>query len=150
MADRADRVAYIALAGAILALAISITAYAARRASQPQPARSPATMVLSMVVAEFTGQGMTAHRWFPTMLMVRQGDTVELAVANPDQFAHQLEITGYDLRTRRLTPGSSEQLQFTADHPGVFAYRCVLAHDPAKGDCTPDHTQMIGYMIVTE
>ena len=150
MADRADRVAYIALAGAILALAISITAYAARRASQPQPARSPATMALSMVVATFTGQGMTAHRWFPTMLMVRQGDTVELAVANPDQFAHQLEITGYDLRTRRLTPGSSEQLQFTADHPGVFAYRCVLAHDPAKGDCTPDHTQMIGYMIVTE
>ncbi len=151
MEQRSDRVVYYALAVAVIALIISMTAYAARGKAQPAPMlRSPTTMTLSMVVATFTGQGMAAHRWYPTMLVVREGDTVDLAVANPDKFNHRLEITGYELRTGVLAPGSSERVRFIADRPGVFAYQCVLPHDPAKGDCTPDHGQMLGYLIVTE
>src|SRR3989304_2239841 len=48
-------------------------------------AAAPPTMALSMVVATFSGQGVFAHRWYPTMMIVREGDTVDLAVANPDE-----------------------------------------------------------------
>lgn len=135
----------------LVALAISIVAYgrSATRAG-PIPPRPPATLNLSMVVATFSGQGMAAHRWYPTMLVVRKGDTVDLAVGNPDKFNHQMEITGYDLRTKALTPGSTDSLRFVADRTGVFLYRCLLPYDPAKSNCTPDHELMRGYLIVTE
>jgi heme/copper-type cytochrome/quinol oxidase subunit 2 len=114
------------------------------------PARPPATLKLSMVVATFSGQGMAAHRWYPGMLVVRQGDTVELAVGNPDKVSHQFELTGYDLKTKVLTPGSTDSLRFVADRTGVFVYRCILPYDPAAVHCTPDHDVMLGYLIVTE
>lgn len=151
MEQRSDSIVYLALIIAVVALVISVIAYAG--SERPQAAsttRPPVTMRLSMVVATFTGQGMAAHRWYPAMLAVRKGDTVDLAVGNPDEFNHQLEVTGYNLKTKKLTPGSSDGLRFVADQTGVFAYQCVLPHDPAKGDCTSDHELMRGYLIVTE
>lgn len=150
MEQRSDRIVYYALAVAVLALLVSMIADTGRGKAQPSPSSRPAaTMTLSMVVATFAGQGMAAHRWYPTMFVVREGDTVDLAVANPDRYNHRLEITGFDLRTGILTSGQSERLRFAADRPGVFAYRCILPYDPAKGNCTPDHEQMLGYLIVT-
>lgn len=151
MERRSDGIVYYALVIALLALIISIVAYAGRPRSQAVSApRLPATMKLSMVVATFTGQGVAAHRWYPTMLVVRQGDTVDLAVANPDKFSHQLAIPDLNLRTRKLAPGTTDQLSFVANRAGVFLFQCVLPHDPAKGDCTPDHEDMLGYLVVTE
>jgi plastocyanin len=94
-----------------------------------------------MVVATFSGQGVFAHRWYPTMMVVRQGDTVDLAVANPDEFAHQLELPGYNIKTKILNPGESEKVTFVADKVGVFEYHCSLPYDPANKHCTPDHDQ---------
>lgn len=151
MERRSDGIVYFALVIALIALIVSALAYVGRpRPQAAVPGRPPATLKLSMVVATFTGQGMAAHRWYPTMLVARQGDTIDLAVANPDTVNHQLEITGYNLRTKPLTPGSSEDLRFTADQTGVFAYRCMLPYDPVKHNCTPDHELMRGYLIVTE
>ncbi len=151
MERRGDGIVYFALVIAVIALIVSVLAYAGRPRPQISPAgRPPATLTLSMVVATFTGQGMAAHRWYPTVLVAREGDTIDLAVANPDTVNHQLEITGYNLRTKVLTPGSSDDLRFTADQTGVFAFRCVLPYDPIKHNCTPDHEQMRGYLIVTE
>ncbi len=151
MKQRSNSTVYYALTIAIVALLLSVFAFAGRGKPQTTATpRSPTTMKLSMVVATFSGQGVAAHRWYPTMLVVREGDTVDLAVANPDKVNHQLEITGYNLRTKKLTPGSTDRLRFVADRPGVFAFQCVLPHDPAKGDCTPDHELMRGYVIVTE
>lgn len=135
----------------LIALVVSVIAYgrSATKAA-PIPPRPPATLKLSMVVATFTGQGMAAHRWYPTMLVVRKGDTVDLAIGNPDKVNHELEITGYGLKTKILTPGTTDSLRFVAEQTGVFAYRCILPYDPAKGNCTPDHELMRGYLIVTE
>lgn len=142
---------YAALILSLAALVISVIAFAGRsRPSAASGPRAPATLDLSMVVATFSGQGVAAHRWYPTMLVVRKGDTVDLAIGNPDQVNHQFELTGYDLKTKKLTPGSSDSIRFVADRTGVFAYRCVLPHDPATGDCTPDHDLMRGYLIVTD
>lgn len=151
MERRSDGIVYFALIVAVIALILGGLAYARRPASPVSvPGRPPATLKLSMVVATFTGPGMAAHRWYPTMLVAREGDTIDLAVANPDTVNHQLEITGYNLKTKVLTPGSSEDLRFIADQTGVFAYQCVLPYDPAKHNCTPDHELMRGYLIVTK
>lgn len=145
--------AYVALFLAVFALVIGGLAYS-RQAQGPAPVpaagRAPATLKLPMVVATFSGQGVAAHRWYPTMLVARRGDTVELDVGNPDKFNHEFELTGYDLRTKKLTPGSSASLRFVADRTGVFLFRCALPHNPATGDCTPDHELMRGYLIVTD
>lgn len=142
----------IALILSILALVISVVAFAGRKAGPPVATapRTPATLQLSMVVATFTGQGVAAHRWYPTMFVARLGDTVDLAIGNPDRFNHRFELTGYNLSTKKLTPGASASIRFTADRSGVFAYHCTLPHNPATGDCTPDHELMRGYLIVTE
>jgi len=152
MDRRSDGIGYFALIIAIVALVLGGLAYAreAATAVTSNPARPPATLKLSMVVATFSGQGMAAHRWYPGMLVVRQGDTVELAVGNPDKVSHQFEVTGYNLRTRILTSGSTDSLRFIADRAGVFTYRCVLPYDQAKGQCTADHDVMFGHLIVTE
>ncbi len=151
MERRSDGIVYYALVIALVALLISIVAYAGRGKAQVSSApRLPATMKLSMVVATFSGQGVAAHRWYPTMLVVRQGDTVDLAVGNPDKFNHEFAIPDFNLRSRKLTPGSTDRLRFIADSPGVYVFQCVLPHNPAQGDCTPDHELMRGYVIVTE
>ncbi|HEV8353013.1 MAG TPA: hypothetical protein VGR24_02315 [bacterium] len=150
MDRRGNATVLFAVLISILALAISVIAYARRATAPPIPARAPATLTLSMVVATFSGQGMAAHRWFPTMLVVRKGDVVDLAVGNPDKVSHRLEITGYGLKTKVLTPGSTDDLRFVADRDGVLLYHCILPYDPAKGNCTPDHELMRGYLIVTE
>jgi len=84
------------------------------------------------------------------MFVARVGDTVDLAIGNPDRVNHGFELTGYNLTTKKLAPGASASIRFTADRSGVFAYRCNLPHNPATGDCTPDHELMRGYLIVTE
>ena len=143
--------AYVALILAVVALTLGLVAYGRQgQAPAATPARAPATLKLPMVVATFSGQGVAAHRWYPTMLVVRRGDTVDLAIGNPDQFNHQFELTGYNQSTPKLKSGATASLRFVADQTGVFQYRCSLPHNPATGDCTPDHDLMLGYLIVTD
>ncbi|MDR7484036.1 MAG: cupredoxin domain-containing protein [Armatimonadota bacterium] len=145
---------YMALAVSIVALVVSLLVYTSRRpgagpeTGAPRPA--PSRVALSMVVATFSGQGVFAHRWYPTMMVVREGDTVDLVIANPDEFSHQFELPGYGIKTKILNAGESERVTFVADQVGVFEYRCALPYDPGKKHCTPDHDEMRGYLIVTK
>jgi heme/copper-type cytochrome/quinol oxidase subunit 2 len=150
---RGNVLSYVALALSVVALAVSIVIYAGRRqpggAGAPdQPA--PTTVSLSMVVATFQGQGVFAHRWYPTMMVVREGDTVDLAIANPDEYAHQFEMPAFNIKTKVLNTGDSERVKFVADKVGVFEYHCSLPYNPALRHCTPDHDEMRGYLIVTK
>jgi heme/copper-type cytochrome/quinol oxidase subunit 2 len=150
---RGNVLSYLALALSIVALAVSIIIYSGRRQAGGTGAAdrpAPTTVSLSMVVATFQGQGVFAHRWYPTMMVVREGDTVDLAIANPDEFAHQFELPAFNIKTKVLNGGESERVTFVADKVGVFEYRCSLPYDPAQGHCTPDHDQMRGYLIVTK
>lgn len=151
MTQRGNTLTGLTLAAAVIALVLSIMGYATRnRPEARQATRTPATLDLSMIVATFSGQGMTAHRWYPTMLAARRGDIIDLAVGNPDRFNHQFEMIGYNVKTKKLTPGSSDSIRFVADHAGVFMFQCALPHNPAAGDCTPDHELMRGFLLVTE
>lgn len=153
MTPRGSGLPYVALALSALAFVVSVVVYGSRRsAGEPGPATSraaPTRVALSMVVATFSGQGVFAHRWYPTMMVVREGDTVDLVIANPDEFSHQFELTGFDMKTKVLNPGESDRLALTADRVGVFEYHCALPYDPVKKHCTPDHPEMRGYLIVT-
>jgi heme/copper-type cytochrome/quinol oxidase subunit 2 len=148
---RGNVLSYVALALSVVALAVSIVIFAGRRQGGMDAADRPAptTVSLSMVVATFQGQGVFAHRWYPTMMVVREGDTVDLAIANPDEFAHQFELPAFNIKTKILNAGESERVRFVADKVGVFEYRCALPYDAAQRHCTPDHDQMRGYLIVT-
>jgi plastocyanin len=153
MAQRGSALPYVALALSVVALVVSLVVFMTRRTPAPAlpPApTTPARVSLSMVVATFSGQGVFAHRWYPTMIVVREGDTVDLAVANPDEFAHQLEIPAFGVKTAILNAGESARVTFVADKVGVFEYRCALPYDPARKHCTPDHDEMRGYLIVTK
>jgi heme/copper-type cytochrome/quinol oxidase subunit 2 len=151
MNHRGSVLSYVALALSVAALAVSIVVYTARRQPAAAPERTaPTTVSLSMVVATFSGQGVFAHRWYPTMMVVREGDTVDLAIANPDEFAHQFELPGFNIRTKVLKQGESERVRFVADKVGVFEYRCSLPYNPERHECTPDHDEMRGYLIVTK
>ncbi|MDR7418606.1 MAG: hypothetical protein QN178_06820 [Armatimonadota bacterium] len=150
MNGRGSILSYVALALSVVALAVSIVLYTSRRgddAAAPRPA--PTTVSLSMVVATFQGQGVFAHRWFPTMMVVREGDTVDLAIANPDDFKHQFELPAFNIKTRVLDKGETDRVRFVADKVGVFEYRCALPYNPERKECTPDHDEMRGYLIVT-
>jgi plastocyanin len=153
MMQRGSALNYVALALSVVALVVSLVIFNNRRVpgpALPPAATTPARVTLSMVVATFSGQGVFAHRWYPTMIVVREGDTVDLAVANPDEFAHQLEIPAFNIKTKVLNAGESERITFVADKVGVFEYRCSLPYDPAQRHCTPDHDDMRGYLIVTK
>jgi heme/copper-type cytochrome/quinol oxidase subunit 2 len=150
MERRSDGLVYYALVIAVVALGVSVLAYRGRARSLTPPPRPPATLRLSVVVATFSGPGMAAHRWYPTMLVARLGDTVDLTLGNPDRFNHQFAIPELGMRSRLLKPGSTDRLTFVADRAGVFLYQCVLPHDPARGNCTPDHEEMRGYLVVAD
>lgn len=152
MTRRGSALSYVALVLSLIALVVSIGIYTSRRQEgRSSGARAAPTRVsLSMVVATFSGQGVFAHRWYPTMVVVREGDTVDLAIANPDDFAHQFELPAFNIKTKILNPGESDRVTFVADRVGVFEYRCSLPYNPALKHCTPDHEEMRGYLIVTK
>jgi plastocyanin len=152
MNGRGSVLSYVALVLSIVALATSIVIYTSRRGGggggEARPA--PTTVSLSMVVATFQGQGVFAHRWYPTMMVVREGDTVDLVIANPDEFKHQFELPAFNIKTKVLDKGESDRVTFVADKVGVFEYHCSLPYNAERKECTPDHDEMRGYLIVTK
>ncbi len=75
----------------------------------------------------------------PGVLQVNQGDTVIITLTASD-VVHGLYLDGYGLETR-VGPGQSQTLQFVADKPGKFRYRCSVS-------CGTLHPFMIGELVV--
>ena len=135
----------IALIAVVLSLVV-IFAPASPAAAPPQ------TIDLSLLITSAgTVDGPAlSHLYDPQLMVVRRGDTVRLRVMNQSFFRHGIEIADYRVRTGELNGGQSEVLTFTANKPGVFAYRCYLPYDPATATCALDHAQMIGHLVVIE
>lgn len=96
------------------------------------------------------------HRWQPYVLVVKEGDTVELTVVNPRKNAHSFVLNAFGVDTGRI-PGRVEQpdlagrtltVTFVADKAGVFKFECAIEHDHMLGDCDADHERMVGYLVV--
>lgn len=75
------------------------------------------------------------------LIVVEEGDEVELTVRNPDTITHGLSIHAANTQTSlvvgNIPPGQSRTLRFRAEFPGVYMYHCapgghgILAHTMA-------------------
>jgi cytochrome c oxidase subunit 2 len=104
-------------------------------------------------VAFASGQGETHEfiveaskfSYSPERLRVNLGDTVILRL-RPQDVSHGLYLDGYGLETDASpavpgVPGGEGVLEFVADRPGKFRYRCSVT-------CGPLHPFMIGELNV--
>jgi heme/copper-type cytochrome/quinol oxidase subunit 2 len=78
-------------------------------------------------------------KYEPGTLQVNRGDTVVITLAAAD-VVHGLYLDSYGLDLR-AEPGRSQTIQFVADKPGKFRYRCSVS-------CGVMHPFMIGELIV--
>jgi plastocyanin len=66
--------------------------------------------------------------WFPSNIMVNQGDKVKLVLKNDVEGAdntHGFTIPAYGI-TEVITRGVPKTVTFTADKAGIFPYSCQL------------------------
>jgi heme/copper-type cytochrome/quinol oxidase subunit 2 len=81
----------------------------------------------------------TQYEYAPGRVQVNQGDRVVITLTASD-VVHGFYLDGYGLE-RRVEPGVSQQITFTADKAGKFRYRCSVS-------CGPLHPFMIGELVV--
>lgn len=61
----------------------------------------------------------------PTEIKVKKGDTVKIVFKN-DQGSHDWVIDEFKARTKVLSGGQTETIQFVADKTGTFEYYCSV------------------------
>lgn len=92
---------------------------------------SPTTRQVTLTAEQFA--------FDPPVLRVNRGDQVWLTLQAAD-VTHGFYLDGYGLDTR-IEPGISQQVEFVADQPGKFRYRCSIS-------CGSLHPFMIGELVV--
>lgn len=86
-----------------------------------------------------------ARQWAfdPSVIEVNQGDTVVIRLVS-DDVSHGIYLEGYNLGAEVILEEgapSSVELEFVADKPGVYTFRCTV-------NCGPFHPFMTGKLIV--
>jgi heme/copper-type cytochrome/quinol oxidase subunit 2 len=113
---------------------------------------NPSTQTRSftqLVLPDFAGDGY--DKFFPGVIVVNQGDTVNVSVRNTDDAPHGFAIAAYDMNVAinpgqdqpngSITPYTTSVQPFTASKAGVFRWFCT---DP----CGPGHFEMVGQLVV--
>jgi heme/copper-type cytochrome/quinol oxidase subunit 2 len=99
---------------------------------------TPAPASLAPAVRHITIDA-TQYQFTPGRVRVNRGDRVVITLTASD-VVHGFYLDGYGLKTR-VEPGIAQQIEFVADRPGVFRYRCSVS-------CGPLHPFMIGELVV--
>lgn len=81
----------------------------------------------------------TQFEFAPGRMRINQGDRVIINLTASD-VVHGFYLDGYDVQ-QRVEPGVTERIEFTADKPGKFRYRCSVS-------CGALHPFMIGELVV--
>jgi heme/copper-type cytochrome/quinol oxidase subunit 2 len=113
---------------------------------------NPSTQTRSftqLVLPDFSGDGY--DKFFPGVIVVNQGDTVNVSVRNTDDMSHGFAIAAYDLNiginpgqdqpNGSITPVTTAIEPFTASKAGVFRWFCT-------SPCGPGHLEMVGQLVV--
>ncbi|MBI4483932.1 MAG: multicopper oxidase domain-containing protein [Acidobacteria bacterium] len=83
------------------------------------------------------------------LLLVNEGDTVEITVRNEDAITHGFSVhaanTQTSLSVGNLPAGETKKLTFKADFPGVFMYHCAPG---GHGIMTHTMAGMFGMIVV--
>jgi FtsP/CotA-like multicopper oxidase with cupredoxin domain len=145
--------AAILISAAALLLA-SLSASPAAQRQVPSPVPEPATLDVDLVITGLgaAGEPATHHYYNPSMIVARKGDRVRVRFRNLTFASHGIEFEGYGVRTGVLPggPRGIETVEFVADRPGVFRFKCYVPYEPAAGMCSPDHDTQIGYLVVLD
>jgi heme/copper-type cytochrome/quinol oxidase subunit 2 len=113
---------------------------------------NPSTQTRSftqLVFPDFAGDGY--DKFFPGVIVVNQGDTVNVSVRNTDDAPHGFAIAAYDMNVAinpgqdqpngSITPVTTSVQPFTASKSGVFRWFCTTP-------CGPGHFEMVGQLVV--
>jgi heme/copper-type cytochrome/quinol oxidase subunit 2 len=113
---------------------------------------NPSTQTRSftqLVLPDFSGDGY--DKFFPGVIVVNQGDTVDVSVRNTDDMPHGFAIAAYDMNVAinpgqdqpngSITPVTTSVQPFTASKAGVFRWFCTTP-------CGPGHFEMVGQLVV--
>ncbi len=102
-----------------------------------------------LVLPDFAGEGY--DKFFPGIMVVNQGDTVNLTVRNTDDMPHGFALAAYgidaavqpgqDLSDGTIAPEDTSIQPFIASTAGVFRFLCTVP-------CGPGHWEMEGSLIV--
>ncbi len=82
-------------------------------------------------VKSFTVNGSN-YKFAPTTMTVKKGDTVKITFVSSGSI-HDLVVDGYNVRTKELSPGQSQTIQFVANKSGTFEYYCSVGSHRAMG-----------------
>ncbi|MEK6728109.1 MAG: cupredoxin domain-containing protein [Candidatus Omnitrophota bacterium] len=106
-------------------------------------------IIVLLSVLCFTATSYAAERFFeikakrfvytPSIIKVNKGDLVRIRLISED-VTHGFFLDGYGLNTS-THPGQEGFLQFVADKPGRFTFRCSVT-------CGEFHPYMVGYFVV--
>jgi heme/copper-type cytochrome/quinol oxidase subunit 2 len=102
-----------------------------------------------IALPDFAGDGY--DKYFPAIMVVNQGDTVNVTVRNTDDMPHGFAIAAYgidaavnpgqDLPGGSIAPTDTVIQPFTASTPGIFSFLCTVY-------CGPGHSEMVGCLVV--
>jgi heme/copper-type cytochrome/quinol oxidase subunit 2 len=102
-----------------------------------------------LVLPDFAGDGY--DKFFPSVMVVNQGDAVNVSIRNTDDMPHGFAIAEYNLDVAvnpgqdqpngSITPFTTSVQPFTASKAGVFRWLCTTP-------CGPGHFEMVGQLVV--
>jgi heme/copper-type cytochrome/quinol oxidase subunit 2 len=102
-----------------------------------------------LVLPDFAGDGY--DKFFPGVMVVNQGDTVNVSIRNTDDMPHGFAIAAYGINVAinpgqdqpngSITPFTTSAQPFTASKAGIFRFLCTTP-------CGPGHFEMVGQLVV--
>ena len=84
-----------------------------------------------MNVKSFTVEGGN-FTFTPNMISVNKGDTVRILFKNMDGI-HDLVIDEFNVKTKQISSGQEETIEFVADKVGTFEYYCSVGSHRQMG-----------------
>lgn len=71
-------------------------------------------------------------KFAPAQIKVKKGDSVKITFKNA-QGVHDFVILEFDVKTKQLSAGQSETVEFIADTAGEYKYYCSVGNHRAQG-----------------
>ena len=97
-----------------------------------QEASPAATSENSSPAAEITVTG-TEYSFNPASIIVKKGEKVKLTFVNAGSTIHSLVIDGLDVKTKMISPGKSETIEFVAESDSNLTFYCGVANHREMG-----------------
>jgi plastocyanin len=99
--------------------------------AEPTPSPTPSTMPKQGEVKTFTVEGKN-FSFSPATINVNKGDTVKIIFKNTGGF-HDFVIDELNAKTKVISDGQSETIEFVASKSGSFEYYCSVCEHRKMG-----------------